>query len=209
MNRQNPVRRSAALFVLLGGGFLAGVIGWSWSPAPADDDQQSELATFMRKKLTASSLILEGLTVEDADMIRRGSQSILEMSKAELWNVLLDEDYREFNRDFRSSMRKLEQAAADQNFDNALLRGGWTLGSRPVDLGRARIPALAIAADGDHICPPAAAHDRDPAGRPARAGAGCGPVRRPAARGRCVPRRHRGGRGPHARSTPCSATPTC
>jgi hypothetical protein len=122
MNRQNPMRRSAALFVLLGGGFLAGVIGWGWSPAPAADDQQNELATFMRKKLTASSLILEGLTVEDADMIRRGSQSILEMSKAELWNVLLDEDYREFNRDFRSSMRKLEQAAADENFDNALLQ---------------------------------------------------------------------------------------
>jgi hypothetical protein len=90
----------------------------------AADDEQSNLAKFMRKKLHASSLVLEGLTVEDAALIKEGSAAILEMSKSELWNVLVDEDYREFNRDFRSSMRKLEQAAKDENFDNALLQ--WT-----------------------------------------------------------------------------------
>ena len=60
--------------------------------------------------------------VEDAELIQLGSSAILEMSKSELWNVLLDEDYRDFNRDFRSSMRKLEQAAKEENFDNALLQ---------------------------------------------------------------------------------------
>ncbi len=39
-------------------------------------------------------------------------------------------------------------------FDNALIEGGWTLGTRPVDLSAARIPALVLAASGDHIAPP-------------------------------------------------------
>jgi hypothetical protein len=81
-----------------------------------------ELKSFMRKKLDASSKILEGLTVEDADLIRKGAASLLEMSKAEQWNVLLDEDYREYNREFRSLIRKLDKAAESNNFDNALLQ---------------------------------------------------------------------------------------
>ena len=42
-------------------------------------------------------------------------------------------------------------------FNNALVAGGWTLSGRPVDLKQGTIPALAIAATRDHICPPAAA----------------------------------------------------
>lgn len=122
MKRLHAFGRPVSLLVILTGAFVAGLLTWGRSPAPAAEEKQGELATFMRKKLDASSQILEGLTVEDADLIRKGSQTILEMSKAELWNVLLDEDYREFNRDFRASMRKLDQAAADENFDNALLQ---------------------------------------------------------------------------------------
>lgn len=39
-------------------------------------------------------------------------------------------------------------------FENRLLAGGWNLAGRPVDLGAAKIPALAIAATKDHIVPP-------------------------------------------------------
>ncbi len=53
-------------------------------------------------------------------------------------------------------------------FDNALVRGGWVMDGRPVDLGCATIPALALAASDDHIVPPAAAF--------ALAGAWGGPV---------------------------------
>jgi cytochrome c556 len=44
------------------------------------------------------------------------------MSKSEIWNVLADEDYREFNREFRASVRKLREAAEKDNFDNATLQ---------------------------------------------------------------------------------------
>lgn len=42
-------------------------------------------------------------------------------------------------------------------FDNALVGGGWTMAGRPVDLRRASIPALALAASDDHIVPAPAA----------------------------------------------------
>ncbi len=42
-------------------------------------------------------------------------------------------------------------------FHNALMTGGWMLDGTPVDLSAATIPALAIAASTDHICPPQAA----------------------------------------------------
>jgi polyhydroxyalkanoate synthase len=42
-------------------------------------------------------------------------------------------------------------------FENAMMTGSWTMAGRPVDLSKAKIPALAIAASDDHIVPPAAA----------------------------------------------------
>ncbi|MFZ5480042.1 MAG: alpha/beta fold hydrolase [Myxococcota bacterium] len=43
-------------------------------------------------------------------------------------------------------------------FDNALVRGGWKLAGRPVDLSAVKVPALSIAASEDHIVPPPSAH---------------------------------------------------
>jgi hypothetical protein len=102
---------------------VLGLILVRQTPTPlASAADNSDLQSFMRKKLDASSKILEGLTVEDTDLIRKGAAALLEMSKAEQWNVLLDEDYREYNREFRSLIRKLDKAAESNNFDNALLQ---------------------------------------------------------------------------------------
>lgn len=92
------------------------------SVATAADKPDQSLSTFMRMKLEASSRILEGLTTEDAAAIKEGADALMKMSNAERWNVLADEDYREFNRDFRSSVRKLHVAAENGNFDNATLQ---------------------------------------------------------------------------------------
>jgi len=41
-------------------------------------------------------------------------------------------------------------------FDNALMTGGWVLGTTPVNLSKAETPALVIGASRDHIAPPTA-----------------------------------------------------
>ena len=122
MKSQRLSYRHWPTLVVLSTVVVATLLTWGKQSSPVAADTKSDLKAFMRKKLDASTQILEGLTVEDASLIRKGAATILEMSKAEVWNVLLDEDYREFNRDFRSTIRRLDKAAEDGNFDNALLQ---------------------------------------------------------------------------------------
>ncbi|QDV29858.1 hypothetical protein Spb1_17770 [Planctopirus ephydatiae] len=88
----------------------------------AADKEDQSLSAFMRKKLDASSKILEGITTEDSQLVVQGADALLAMSKTEIWNVLLDQDYRDFNTEFRGSVRKLRDAAEKGNFDNATLQ---------------------------------------------------------------------------------------
>ena len=94
-----------------------------WSVA-ADDDLKPDqsLSAFMRKKLNASSQILEGLTTEDAELIQKGAKALTEISKTEKWQILSDPEYREYSLDFRVNARKLAEAAEKGNFDNAALQ---------------------------------------------------------------------------------------
>ena len=103
----------------------AGGIAWNaYRLDAADDDLKPDLtlSAFMRKKLDASSQILEGLTVEDTDLIERGARSLLQLSKAEKWKVLVSPEYREYSDDFRTDVKRLEEAAKKGNFDNAALQ---------------------------------------------------------------------------------------
>jgi hypothetical protein len=101
---------------------LGCVAALMFSASPTHAKSQKTLSDFMRKKLDASSQVLEGLTTEDKELVTAGASALLEMSTSEVWQVLTDEDYREFNRDFRASVRKLKTAAEQDNFDNATLQ---------------------------------------------------------------------------------------
>lgn len=113
------VKGTAALLVIV-------VTGLSWMAWTADARDKPKrrndaLSQKMRLKLDASSKVLEGLAVEDADLIRDGANAMAEQSQAEFWQVLTDADYREFTREFRGSMRRLKAAAEKENFDAAAL----------------------------------------------------------------------------------------
>lgn len=113
-------KRVVGCMIVIGSvGFLALI---SQDRARAEQAQDTSLSAFMRQKLDNSSLILEGLTVENEKLISEGADALLKMSNVEKWNVLADNDYREFNRDFRNAVRKLDEAAKAKNFDNATLQ---------------------------------------------------------------------------------------
>lgn len=107
--------------------FLAVVVlslSWmAWTVDARDKPKRKSdaLSLKMRLKLEASSKVLEGLAVEDAELIREGANSMAEQSQAEFWHVLTDADYRDFTRDFRNSMHRLKAAAEKENFDAAAL----------------------------------------------------------------------------------------
>ena len=88
-------------------------------PAPKLDLDQSK---FMRKKLEASSQILEGLATENSALITQGARVLAEMSDAEHWKVQNDVMYRQFSAEFQRTATGLRDAAETNNFDAAALK---------------------------------------------------------------------------------------
>jgi len=89
-----------------------------------DAKRDLDQSVFMRKKLEASSQILEGLTSEDAQLIIRGAKILVEMSAAEKWQVQNNVMYRQSSGEFQRSAKSLLEAAEKGNFDGAALK--WT-----------------------------------------------------------------------------------
>ena len=130
-----PRIKHATGFVL-----LAGLICWGalralplmgqdekpTAPPAAEDDEKgrptSTLSVFMRKKLQASSQILEGLTVEDLDIVVKGANTLNRISSAERWRIHNDVMYKQFSGEFQRMTRELIAAAEDDNLDKAALK---------------------------------------------------------------------------------------
>lgn len=82
---------------------------------------ESPLEKFMRKKLSASNLVLEGLVTEDFGMISKGAKQMEEMSQAEQWRVSNDAIYRQLSDDFRRIAQQLQKDAKKSTIDSAAL----------------------------------------------------------------------------------------
>ncbi|MCX7399025.1 MAG: hypothetical protein NT138_15275 [Planctomycetales bacterium] len=88
-------------------------------PPSADkkDEPATALSRFMRQKLQASNLILEGLCTEDLKMVSEGSASLKKMSIQETWRVSNDMMYRRYSTEFVSAVEELQKEAEDNNMD--------------------------------------------------------------------------------------------
>lgn len=84
--------------------------------------QPNQVADFMRVKLENSQAILEGLALEDFDLIAQNSQNISLMSQAANWQVLQTPEYLQHSGEFRRTADALTAAAKDKNLDGAALR---------------------------------------------------------------------------------------
>ncbi len=87
--------------------------------AAAVQQQEVELKKFMRQKLDASGKILEGLALEDPELIKQGAEALSEMSGAEQWHVSMDPIYRQLSNEFHRTAEKLVTAADEKNIDRA------------------------------------------------------------------------------------------
>ena len=79
------------------------------------------MQTFMRKKLEASQSVLEGLAVEDFDMIALGAKQLKTTSAAAEFMVVNDPMYAQEADEFRRIVGKLERAAKERRLDGATL----------------------------------------------------------------------------------------
>ena len=114
-HRWSLIRRAAVLACCLG---AASWLSWS---ADAQDEKKQPIQIKMRAKLDAAAKVLEGLATEDKALVHEGAEVLNEVSKAEVWQVLKDAEYREHTQAFRSAIRRLDAAAQESKFASAQL----------------------------------------------------------------------------------------
>jgi hypothetical protein len=113
MQRSRKVGLAAGL--LLAAGFLA---------TRAAEQPARTRAEFMRTKLEASSRILEGLAVEDYELILRGARSLKLLSRAAEWEVPMlpnATDYLTYTTEFQRLTDDLTRDARNRTLDGATL----------------------------------------------------------------------------------------
>ncbi len=91
-------------------------------PKEGEKPEGRPLQTFMRAKLTASTKILEGLAIDDLDLVREGAVEMNKMSSAEQWRRHDDMLYRQFSAEFRRTTQDLIDAAKEGQIDRAALK---------------------------------------------------------------------------------------
>ena len=100
---------------------VASLMPWLAGVAGAAGEQPDQVAVFMRAKLAHSQNVLEGLALEDYDLISRGAHDLALASQASSWQVLQTEDYARQSAEFRRSCDALRTAAKAKNLDGAAL----------------------------------------------------------------------------------------
>lgn len=85
--------------------------------ADKKEEPGKALSRFMRQKLQASNLILEGLCTEDLEMVSEGSKTLMKMSHEERWRVSNDVMYRRYSTEFVHSVEELQKEAEDNDMD--------------------------------------------------------------------------------------------
>lgn len=83
--------------------------------------KQPSLKDFMRPKLDHAQKLLEGLTLEQFDVIGKEAQALSLLSRESEWNVLQTEEYLQQSLEFRRAAESIRDAAAKQNLDRAAL----------------------------------------------------------------------------------------
>lgn len=76
--------------------------------------QNPKVQAFMRRKLVAADQILEGLTVPDMALVRKGATSMIHMNKGAMWATFKSPSYAQDSADFvRTAERLIKLTKAD------------------------------------------------------------------------------------------------
>src|SRR4051794_14528854 len=87
----------------------------------AQDRKSRATREFMRDKLENSQKILEGLALEDFDLISAKAKKLSAMSQEVSWHVFDNPDYAQQSAEFRKAVEGLGKAAERKNIDAATL----------------------------------------------------------------------------------------
>ena len=102
-------------------GLVTAVAALWWSTQARTEPPPNQVQDFMQVKLQHSQAVLEGLTIEDFDLIAKNAQDISLLSQAAAWQVLQTAEYVQHSSEFRRSADALRDAAKKKNLDGAAL----------------------------------------------------------------------------------------
>lgn len=83
--------------------------------------QKGTISQFMRQKLKLSQNVLEGLSVENFEMIARNARAMNTLSEAAEWKVLPGPEYVGFSTEFQRLNNELIRQANKKNLEAATL----------------------------------------------------------------------------------------
>lgn len=75
----------------------------------------------MQRKLDHAKRVLEGLAMEDFELIAREAQALSLLSLESNWNVLTTDEYIQQSSDFRRAVNVITQAAREKDVHRAAL----------------------------------------------------------------------------------------
>ena len=99
---------------------FAVLLTWAFATV-AKDEPRGELRKFMRQKLEHSKGVLEGLALEDFDMIVRNADSMRTLSQDSRWRVSPNINYLRLSSEFQDLSNELIRTAKKRNIDGATL----------------------------------------------------------------------------------------
>jgi hypothetical protein len=88
---------------------------------PALAQQPDDVGVFMKAKLDHMKRVVEGLALEDYNVIAKHAQELSLISQATNWEVLQTPEYRRQSTEFRRTADGLRDAAQKKNLDGATL----------------------------------------------------------------------------------------
>lgn len=83
------------------------------------DEPAGSLHRFMRQKMQASNLILEGLCMDDLKTVAAGTQTLMKMPSEAKWRVSNDMMYRRYSNEFVQAVEELHKEAEENDIDGA------------------------------------------------------------------------------------------
>jgi hypothetical protein len=100
---------------------LCSVLALSAPGSPAEPAGKDSVEVLMKKKLTQSQKLLEGIALNDFDRIQSSAEELLLISKRAEWKVLKTPIYEMYSNEFRGNADALVRAAKKKNIDSAAL----------------------------------------------------------------------------------------
>jgi hypothetical protein len=85
------------------------------------EDRKDDLKPLMKRKLEASQKVLEGIALNDSELVGKNADELLQISKAVEFKVLKTAQYELYSNEFRSGVENLGEMAKSKNGDGAAL----------------------------------------------------------------------------------------